>query len=76
MKISKQFCLKLILCISAGGIGFSGFLTIQKLLTSTCVLGEACQSLGPLPACAYGLIMYILIFAISIAGLKTEVEVF
>jgi hypothetical protein len=72
MKITKQNCLKLILAASVGGMGFSGVLTVQKLLTSTCSLGEACQQLGPLPVCAYGLIMYALIFGVSIAGLRGE----
>lgn len=68
----KNKALKIILFFNIAGALFSGFLTVQKLTTNTCILGEACQKVGPLPACAYGLIIYLIILITSIAGLRSN----
>jgi len=76
MKITKQLALKAILVISIIGVLFSGFLSYKELTTgasscSAAAAGTICSLLG-VPVCVYGLIMYILVLLISLAGLKSK----
>ena len=62
-----------IFIISIAGILFSGFLSFKELfLTKTCSLKEkncSAQKIAGIPVCVYGLIMYIVIFIISLVGI-------
>jgi len=76
MKLTKDLALKLILVISVAGILFSGFLSYKEFTTGTsscsiAAAGTICSIFG-IPVCVYGLIMYILIFLISLLGLKSK----
>jgi uncharacterized membrane protein len=75
--MSKQKALKAILGISVAGILFSGYLSYQEVFLSSCKVGfikcGADKSLtGGIPACVLGLIMYILVFIISLLGYKSN----
>ena len=64
--------LNIISGISLAGILFSGYLTfteLPKIGAATCSLG-GCQMILGLPTCMYGLVMYLLVFAISLLGKK------
>jgi uncharacterized membrane protein len=76
VKMTKQLALKTILVISVVGILFSGFLSYKELTTgpgacSAAAAGTICSLLG-IPVCVYGLIMYILVLLLSLAGLKSK----
>jgi len=70
--MKKQISLIIILIISIAGLSFSGYLSYSELLKKTCSLGQSCQSLAGIPVCVYGFIMYLLVFIISILGLKNK----
>jgi len=65
-----------IFIISIAGILFSGYLSFKELfLNKSCSLKEKnCggQKIAGIPVCVYGLIMYIIIFIISLIGLLTN----
>jgi uncharacterized membrane protein len=62
--------LKAILGVSIAGILFSGYYSISELMKCS-VAGSCSYSLG-LPTCAYGLVFYIAVFAISLCAAKCE----
>ena len=73
----KQKALKIIMIISIIGILFSGYLSYQELFTGTCNVdavncGIKTNLIGGLPACVYGFFMYLLVFIISLLGLKKQ----
>jgi uncharacterized membrane protein len=70
--MKKQVSLIIILIISIAGILFSGYLSYTELVRKTCALGGGCSSLGGIPVCIYGFIMYLLVFIISTLGLKSK----
>ena len=61
--------LKAISIISLIGILFAGYLTFSELALDSCPIGGCSELLG-LPVCIYGLVMYIIVFTISIMGQK------
>ncbi len=64
--------LKAIAVLSAVGLLFSGYLTFQECGgagASACGAGGSSLIFG-LPACIYGFVMYLLVFAISLAALN------
>lgn len=59
------------LAVSFAGIIFSGYFAIKEIFFTECY-GEACRfSLG-LPSCAYGLLFFIAVFALSIVSLSKK----
>jgi hypothetical protein len=70
--MKKETSLKTIMYISVLGMLFSGFLSYKELFcnSGTCA-AAASLNLG-MPACVYGLIMYTIVFVISIIGLKSK----
>jgi hypothetical protein len=56
---------KSIFWISIVGTLFAGYLTFSKLFTGTCALDSSCPYFLGLPACIYGLVMYLIIFTAS-----------
>jgi len=76
MKSIKDLALKIILVISIIGIVFSGFLSYKELSTgasscSAAAVGTVCSILG-IPVCVFGLIMYLIIFIISLWGMLNK----
>jgi len=64
--------LKVIAVLSVIGLLFSYYLTFQECESAG---ATACKTSGStsffgLPACAYSLVLYLLVFAISLAALK------
>lgn len=60
------------------GIAFSGYLSYAELFGGFCGaetlgMGE-CVDVVEIPACVYGLIMYLIVFFISLSGIKSENE--
>ena len=66
-----RLALKIIFGISTAGVLFSGYLSYTELFLNICILGECSFVLG-LPACVYGLIMYLIIFIISLLSLRVK----
>lgn len=71
--MKKQVSLAIILVISIAGMLFSGYLSYGELFQKSCPLG-ACTSppLLGIPVCVYGFVMYLIVFIISILGLRSK----
>jgi len=69
--MSKQQALKTILIIAVAGLLFSGYLSFSELFLKACPVGGCVNVLGA-PACVYGFVMYLVIFTISLLGLKSN----
>lgn len=70
--MNKQNSLKIITTIAAIGILFSGYLSYNEIVNLTCVLGGSCPSVFNIPACVYGLVMYIIVGIVAASGLKSK----
>jgi len=70
--MKKQLSLQIIVYISILGLLFSGYLSYSELFKGTCPVGGGCSFLIGLPTCVYGFIMYLVIFIISLLGLKSK----
>ena len=69
----KQTSLKFVFWISLAGLLFSGYLSYTEIFKQFCALGSAtCTSVFSIPACVYGFFMYLILFIISILGLKSK----
>jgi uncharacterized membrane protein len=62
-KYKVELLRKYLLGISIAGMLFAGFLSVQELLA--CVSKECVYGLG-LPTCAYGLVVYLIVFILSL----------
>ncbi len=71
--MQKNTTLVTILIISIVGLLFSGYLSFSELALSTCPLG-GCKFVLGLPSCIYGFVMYLVIFVVSLIGLKKKQE--
>lgn len=74
--MKKQTSLKTILIISILGMLFSGYLSYGELFAESCYASDlglgSCTNVLQIPACVYGFIMYLIVFIISILGLKKK----
>jgi uncharacterized membrane protein len=70
--MKKETALKAILVISIAGILFSGYLSYMEIFAGKCALGGTCSSVASIPACVYGFVMYLVVFVISLLGLKKK----
>jgi len=70
--MNKQTSLKIITTIAAIGVLFSGYLSYNELVNGICVVGGSCPSVFNLPACIYGLVMYIIVGIVAAIGLKSK----
>jgi len=74
--MKKNIALKTILGISIAGILFSGYLSYTELFAGFCGAAELgmgnCSNVFQIPACVYGFVMYIIIFVISLLGIKSK----
>ncbi|MBU3935400.1 hypothetical protein KJ909_01880 [Patescibacteria group bacterium] len=65
--------LKTISVIAMAGVLFSGYLSYGELFKGSCDLtGVSCgaNNVGGVPACVYGLVMYIIVLIVSVLGWK------
>ncbi len=69
--MKSRTALKAIMWISMAGLLFSGYLSYGELFAQKCALGT-CSTVGGVPACVYGFFMYLIVFVISILGLKNR----
>lgn len=70
--MKSKTALKIILVISLIGILFSGYLSYSELTVGVCPIGGGCTAVAGLPACVYGLVMYAIVFVVSLLGLKEK----
>ena len=70
--MNKQIALKTIFWISLAGILFSGYLSYTEIFQQVCALGTCSTSVFSVPSCVYGFVMYLVVFIISIFGLKSK----
>ncbi len=70
-KWTKDISLKIITGISVAGMLFSGYLSYGELVQKTCAMG-GCSAVIGVPACVYGFIMYLIVFIISLLGIKAK----
>ena len=69
--MQKQKALQTILIISIAGMIFSGYLSFGDLFGNSCPVG-GCSALAGVPTCVYGFVMYLIVFAVSFLGLKSN----
>lgn len=70
--MNKQLALKIIFFLSIAGMLFSGYLSYFELFQPVCGIGGACSADPGFPACVYGFVMYLIVFIVSIIGLKSK----
>ncbi len=75
--MTKQGALKIIFILSFAGILFSGYLSYRELFMGSCdnLLVKCAENTGPilgLPACVYGLVMYVTVFVVALLGYKSK----
>ncbi len=71
--MEKQVALRVIFFISLVGVLFLGYLSFTEIFKQVCALGTGtCSNVFRLPACVYGLIMYLVLLIISILGLRSK----
>jgi uncharacterized membrane protein len=74
--MKKETALKTILWISIAGMLFSGYLSYTELFAGFCGAASlgmgSCTNVASIPACVYGFIMYLVVFIITILGLKNK----
>jgi uncharacterized membrane protein len=71
---TKQNSLLVTMVISVAGVLFSGFLSYKELFVGNCNLGfVSCgATVGSLPACVYGFVMYSIVFIVSFLGYRSK----
>jgi uncharacterized membrane protein len=64
-----------ILIISIMGLLFSGYLSYGEVFKKVCTASKlgmgTCTNVAEIPACVYGFFMYLIVFVISILGLRS-----
>jgi uncharacterized membrane protein len=62
--------------ISIAGMLFSGYLSYGELIAKSCYAAKlglgSCTNVGGIPACVFGFVMYLIVFVISILGLRSK----
>lgn len=75
MNITGELALKAILVVAVAGLLFSGYLSYNELFlgaTSCNAAAPALTAIAGLPVCVYGFVMYLLVLAIAIVGLRSR----
>jgi hypothetical protein len=67
--VKLKYSLMWIFLLSFVGICFSGFLAFSEIFKKTCLLGTCTQSVGGVPSCVYGFVLFLAIFISSWIGL-------
>jgi uncharacterized membrane protein len=68
--MKTKVALTAIYWLSLLGILFSGYLSYSEMFLKVCVFGGGCSNIAGLPACVYGFGMFIVIFVLSILGIR------
>ncbi|HOU79030.1 MAG TPA: hypothetical protein PK255_00240 [Candidatus Pacearchaeota archaeon] len=72
----KECALKIIFIISIAGLLFSGYLSYTELIAGYCAVSDSgvggCTNIAGIPVCVYGFVMYLVIFVISLLGLRSK----
>jgi uncharacterized membrane protein len=63
-----------IFIFSIAGLAFAGYLTLGSIISGACPISGECPYFLGIPACDYGLVMYLLIFVAALAALKTKYD--
>ena len=69
--MTKNVALKIVVFLSFVGILFSGTLTYRELFLGSCNIGAlSCGTtkIFTMPACVYGLAMYVILFTVALVG--------
>lgn len=69
--MKERIALKIIAWIALAGMLFSGYLSYSELSSGICEIG-GCSTIGSVPACVYGFVMYLIVFIASILGLRDK----
>lgn len=69
--MKQKLSLQIILGIAIAGMLFSGYLAYTEIFRKVCALGT-CTSVGRVPACVYGFVMYTVVLVIAILGIKSR----
>jgi uncharacterized membrane protein len=74
--MKQKTALKIILWISVAGMLFSGYLSYGELFAKSCYASSlgmgGCTNVVGIPACVYGFVMYLIVFIISILGVRSK----
>jgi hypothetical protein len=74
--MNPEKALKTIFILSVTGLLFSGYLSYMELFAGGCknafIQCGSTFSLFQLPACVYGFFMYLIIFFVSLLGLRKK----
>jgi len=73
--MNERKALKIIQLIAVAGTLFSGYLSYGELFKGSCSLtGVSCGAgdIGGVPACVYGLVMYLLVLTTATLGLRKK----
>jgi uncharacterized membrane protein len=70
--MKKQTALKTIMIISIAGMAFSGYLSYTELFQQVCAARGGCSTIGGVPTCLYGFMMYTIVLIVSLMGMKGE----
>jgi uncharacterized membrane protein len=74
--MQKNTALKIILWIAVAGMLFSGYLSYTELFAGFCASEKlnmgTCSAVVGIPACVYGFFMYLGVFLVSVAGIKSK----
>jgi len=68
----KERALRIIFWVSLLGVLFSGYMSYMEIFNGMCAIGT-CRvniQIATIPACVYGLAMYIIIMILACYGLK------
>jgi len=72
--MKQHTALKIVMWIAVVGVLFSGYLSYSEIFRKVCALGNlgTCSNVFSIPACIYGFVMYLIVFIISLLGLKSK----
>jgi len=75
MKFSREQSLNVIVVIALAGLLFSGYLSYNELFLGAASCNAAAPALtaiAGLPVCVYGFVMYVLVLATAVVGLRSR----
>ena len=69
--MKPKFALILISILTLAGVLFAGYLSYSEIFMKKCLIGN-CTVISGIPACVYGMIMFLIILIIAISGIKYQ----
>lgn len=67
--MKPKYALIFISILSLLGVLFAGYLSYSEIFMERCLIGS-CTVVSGIPACVYGMIMFLIILVIAISGLR------